>query len=196
MDKLRNDNSPNAIILDTNILQYITNENFGKQIEEYLLSLIASDHTLMISDITYAELLAGLKIEAETKPTMWLSNFPSYAVTTSVLIASARLHTIYSLNELNPEQFSLGDRIIASTAILNGTYILTSNGNDFPRPFFLDAESKEIIYTIANKKRKPEKRAMICLNLLKPNDPYIAELIDQYGYNGITEEDPTSQKSS
>lgn len=65
------------------------------------------------------------------------------------------------------EDISLADKVITATSILSGSLVLTADVNDFPRPFFSEAEEKLIEY------RKKNKTNMISLQILRPNIVYI-----------------------
>lgn len=160
-----NQNNPvqSHILLDTCILQYLGNKDFGGELLAYLTSLVDQKHIFAISQISISELLANMNVTQEKEGIEKLNIFTQYLVDSSTLHASARLSTVYKLENINENQISVGDKIIASTAILTDSMILTSNVNDFPRPFFRTVDEKLIFFTKKNSKK------MIVFQLLRPN---------------------------
>lgn len=161
-----------SIILDTNVIQYSTNKKFGKEISTYLGELIKRGFELAISEVSYSELLANLNEKKEREGMELLNKFiKRFAVEYLVLIVTAQVSTLYNQQrrlELKPKtEASTEDKIIAATAILSGSLIMTSNINDFPRPFFKEVEEKLIFY------KENNKNNMIVIQLLKPNIPVI-----------------------
>ena len=165
------------IILDTNIIQYLGNEDISKVLEPYILEL-NSRATLRISLITIYECLRGLKLQDEAKPSEILSIFNPYDIEKTVLIAASRLQTFYFHDKTIAEgSISIEDKIIAATAILTGSYVLTANVNDFPRPYFKEIERKNIIYT------RKGKEILLHIQLLAPDIDYINKILANGGYS-------------
>lgn len=161
------------IILDTNILQYTGNKKFSVELILYLADLARRGFGFAISDVTYYELLSGTTVKQEQQSIELLDKFNRYFVEITVLIAASRLSTLYyhqcKLEGRTSHDISFEDKIIASTAILTGSLILTANINDFPRPFFQEAEEKAIFYRDRNITK------MLILQLLRPNQTIILQ---------------------
>lgn len=156
-----------SVICDTNILQYLGNKHILLELTNYLLDLEKRKFTLSISIISLYELLSGATLTQEKKIVKTLNQFKKWEITEEVLITSSRLTTLYNMGRIPIQMISSEDKFIAATAILTGSLILTANVNDFPRPFFREAEEKLIFY-----KRK-DKKIMLSLYLLNPNYPVI-----------------------
>lgn len=161
-----------TIFLDTNIIQYSVNNKFGKNVSSYLAELTKRGFELAISEISYSELLANLGAKRERAGMRLLNSFTKrFAVEYLVLIGTAQLATLYSqkrkLEKKPKNEASTEDRIIASTAILSGSLVITADINDFPRPYFREVEEKLVFYKDNNKTN------MIVMQILKPNIPVI-----------------------
>ncbi len=170
-----------VVILDTNILQYINNKKILAQLLSYLADLVKRGFGLTISEITYYELLSGTTTKQEEDGLSILNNFTRYVVDLRVLVAASQLSTLYhhqcKLEGRTLHDISMQDKIIASTAILTGSLVLTANVNDFPRPFFQEAEEKPIFYNDRNKTQ------MLVLQLLRPNQIIIQQRFQERPIN-------------
>lgn len=151
------------ILLDTCILQYSGRTPSASRFLKYLSILGERKFGLAISEFTIYELLQGTSKTKEQELVKILKKFKQFKVTANVLMAAAQLSTLYRREKIPDSQISDGDKIIASTAILTGSLIVTANWNDFPRPFFIESEIKRIEY---KKKGKP---VMIPVYLLSPD---------------------------
>lgn len=67
-----------------------------------------------------------------------------------------------------------GDVIIAATAFLSTSLILTANRNDFPYPYFEEVEVTPILYQLDS---QPGKTHCILLCLLNPNHEVITKYV-------------------
>lgn len=162
------------VILDSNIIQYLTSKFVGVAIKTYLGDLITSAHvTPNISEITISETLSGATATQETEVLSYLSQMKLITVNQQVLVASARLLGLYKQESIDDNQINLGDRIIAATSIITGFPILTANMNDFPRPFFREAHDQLVSY------KKKNKTETIYLQILTPNTELI---IDRFNH--------------
>src|SRR5436190_12815902 len=142
------------IILDTNIFSDIHDKNIGFSLTMYLLDLIKRGFGFALSDITIYELMRGLSKEKEKKMLSFLSPYFSYYLTREVLITTAQLDNLMKMENINVNSVDHGDKIIAATAILTGSLILTANTRDFPWPFFHEVEYNPLFYNDHNKKKK------------------------------------------
>lgn len=156
------------IILDTNILIYAENKDIVAELLKFLLELTQRGFGLAISDISIYESLRERTVGQEVEIINTLKLFPNYLITNEVLIASSRLSTLYKNEGVPINQIEIPDKIIASTAILTNSLILTANINDFPRPFFSEAEKKYILY------KKRNKEQLLVVMLLQP-DPVVIQ---------------------
>ncbi len=157
------------IILDTNIIQYIGDRNIAAHLSQYFQDLIKKGFGFAISDISYYELLSGATIKQEQQAHSALSRFVKYPVNSNVLITASQLSTIYKNQKVPNQQITLEDKIIAATAILAGSLLMTADVNDYPRPFFAEAEEKLLYYSHKN------KTCMRVVQLLRPNLPVMKQ---------------------
>lgn len=151
------------IILDTNILQYTENKDIATALITFLSELVQRGFGLAISDVSKFESLCGTTISQEAKIIETLKLFQNYQITDEVLIAASRLFTLYKNEGVPISQVEVPDKIIASTAILNNSLVLTANISDFPRPFFSEAETKHVFY------RKNNKDNLLVVMILRPD---------------------------
>ena len=158
------------IILDTNILCYIGDKILGDLVNQYLFDLLSRGFGLAISDISFFELLQGSNNEKENEGLDLLGQLKQFGLDRDVCITASRLTSLYlheknaeGKNIINDDQISTEDKLIASTAILTGSLVLTADVNDFPRPFFDEAEKKQITY------QKRGREISLILELLKPD---------------------------
>jgi len=156
-----------SVILDSNILQYLNNSDIAPSLLIYLNEVITTGYDLTISDITYFDLLPGIPRSKEKQLSETLDAFRKFPVTQSVCTASGQLCTIYRSEKSEFDHIEVPDKIIAATAVLTNSLILTVNSNDYPRPFFNEVHKKLIYY-----KRK-DKENMLCIYLLRPDVEHI-----------------------
>ena len=161
------------IILDSNVIQYLGDSKISTELLKYLIELQSSNFILSISNISICELLSGTTKKQEAEGIQILSIFKRYEINDSVLIGAAQLFTLYSNAKIPNDQVSVADRIISSTSIITGSLVLTSDVNDFPRPFFKEVAEKLIFYKYKNKTQ------MRILQVLSPNTEIINELFSR-----------------
>lgn len=152
------------VLVDTCIIQYAADDRMGDEVTEYLKEILERGQRLALCEMTIYELIAGASITKEAQLLKWLTVFKRYQVDLNVFIAAARLKTLYDMQKLPQTQISDGDKMIAATSVLTGSFILTANGNDFPRPCFKEIEQKHIFYIHKNIQR------MIPIQLLSPDN--------------------------
>jgi len=80
-----------------------------------------------------------------------------------VLITAGRLQNIYRVYGIEEGRISLADRIIASTAFVTSSDIVTSDVNDFPRPVFKESHEELFFY------RRKNKTNVQVVQVLSPN---------------------------
>lgn len=173
MEPLPPNSSKINIILDTNILKRIADIYSFSEFAKYITDLERRNGIFAISDFTLFELFRGatVKVEHEIEPI--LTVFDKFIVTSEVLLAAARLETLYKMENIQPNDIEEGDKIIAGTALLNGCLILTSNGRDFPWPFFKEIERNLIEYKDKNKRTK-----YICVTLIQPDYDILTRMLN------------------
>ena len=174
MDPKQQAKTKQNIILDSNIIQYSAERNASPIFVPYLIELSQRGFGFAISDITIHELLKGANIKNESEMLALLNAFQRYFLTDNVLIASARLETIYKIEGIEQKQIEDGDKFIAATAILTGSLILTANARDFPSPYFQELERKPLIYS--DKKRRSK---CILVSLLAPDISMVNQRFSQ-----------------
>ena len=131
---------------------------------EYLLELSNRKFGLAISTVTAYEILKGVDISKEQEVLKVIEVFLNYEVDRGVLVAAARLDSIYSLENIHTKEVDDCDKFIAATALLTGSVILTTNARDFPWPIFREVERKYIEFDV-NKKWKKS----VAISLLEPD---------------------------
>lgn len=153
-----------SIVLDTCLLLYLGNKNIKDELLKYLAELLGRGFDMAISEVTIFELLSGAHIKQEQEGFETLKLFKTFQITSEVLVAASQLSTLYREEKIPQENsISLPDKIIASTTTLTGSLILTADVNDYPRPFFIEAEIKYIFYF------KNSKQEMLNIQLLRPD---------------------------
>lgn len=156
------------IILDTNVLSYLSEKETAPQILGYMLELVQRGFGFAISDITIYELLRGNKQEKEKRMIDLLNPYFRYFLTDTLLVTAAQLDNIMKLENIDINSVDHGDKFISATAILTGSLILTADAKGFHWPFFQEVERKIIYFTAKNKKTK-----CYILALLKPDNTII-----------------------
>ncbi len=162
------------IICDTNILGYSGSKKGSNECINFLQELLSRKFGLAISNITTFELLKGTDTAKEKEGISFLSNFIRYDLDDSVLLAAARLDNIYKEEKVNVDGIEQPDKIIAATAVLTGSIILTADRNGFPFPFFVEVEYRNIKYEI---KTGHTRSIHICI--LAPNINLISEIFNR-----------------
>ena len=161
------------IILDTNIWSYIAEKETAGYVLSYLLELVQRGFGLALSDITIYELLRGNKKDKEKRMLELLNPFFRYYLTVEVLVAAAQLDNIMKTQNIDINSVDHADKLIASTAILTGSLILTADAKGFHWPFFQEAERKVITF------EKNHKTKCYVLALLKADNAVITQSFNQ-----------------
>lgn len=152
-----------TIIIDSCIIQYFGDKNIGPGILSCLQMALNTGYNLCISEATIFEMLDGADLKTEKDRIDTLKVFSSFPITSDRLIAAAQLGTLYKYENIPEQQISAGDKIIAATAMLTSSLILTANGRDFPLPFFQTITSVDINY------KKGKSQHCITAYFLAPN---------------------------
>lgn len=163
------------IFIDTCIIQYMgeSNRSRSTSIIKCLTSLKEQDYSLAISQITLYENLHGLWGDKAKKAEDLLETYESKEVSAQNLVFAAWLGGLYHDEKM--DGVDIGDKIIASTAILEGGFVLTANHKDYPSPFFLTKESFALPYQVGHFTKTLD------LILYKPNFVLIARRIEEKG---------------
>lgn len=151
------------ILLDTCILQYSGNTDSSAVFLDYLKDIGTRKFGLAISKFTVYELLQGASVTKEVRLATLLNRFRSFSVSHDTLVAAAQLKTLYNAEKIPDSQISDGDKIIAATAILTGSLIITADARDFPLPFFTQAEVRHLTFS------KSGRPVMIPTYILSPD---------------------------
>ena len=156
-----------GIILDTCIVQYTSDKFIGVDLLKYLVQLSQRGFGLAISAISIYELLSGTTEKQETDGLSILNLFKKYYFDDNLLLAASQLSTLYEKEKVPSQNISVPDKLIAATAVLTGSLVMTADINDYPRPFFDTAEEKLFFYT------KKDRTNMRVIQLLRPNSVVI-----------------------
>lgn len=160
-----------SLILDSNIIIYLSQPWTEKQINNELASL-RSNYSMYLSQITRYEILKSNEINKESKLPKSLNTFKSIEITEEILIISALFYRLFKKD--HDKNIQDPDVIIASTSFLIRSSILTVNRNDFPYPYFKEEKVTPILYN-----RVPHKTDCLLLTLLQPNTNLIKNEIDK-----------------
>jgi predicted nucleic acid-binding protein len=152
------------IILDTCILQYLNDDRIRPELIRVLVNLTKKGARLYFSDFSTYELFSGCNSQKKQKLLEIWNKFPRFSVWLTVTKLAAELSTIYQENVNHYDSISDGDKIIGAQAIISKSFVITSDANDFPRPFFNECTSENIQYQ--NKKRKI---LTLAIYVLEPN---------------------------
>ena len=123
------------LILDTNVVSYAS--NYPAEIQDQVLKIIENYRTKyepVITDYIQFELLKQAK-DKDSALLKKLKLFGKLNTTESTLLLSGLLCGVYKKAHV-PRTVKDGDLIIATTAFLSQSLLLTANQDDFPFPFF------------------------------------------------------------
>lgn len=160
-----NNNPP--LIIDSNILAYLVDDEYNPQIIEIFDELFKK-YDVKTSDITFYELVCKGTKDIKNIVDAIVENFEMYKVDREVLGFSALMNCIGIKG--------VGDSIIAATAFLNSSNILTTNSRHFPDHLFDELKSWFIT------KKTKGRTISLGLYLLKPNVKSISEKMSDVEY--------------
>lgn len=153
------------ILLDTNIFEHLGNPDLYPQIISILKDSVSQGYGLALSQYSIFELLDTASVENEIKAMNAVQGLKQFKVLQSVLIASGHLGCLYNEDGLeNNKQPERGDKVIGGTSLINNTVIFTTNGRDFPRPFF-----KELSKPILKYKKSDGRDVYVISYFLEPD---------------------------
>lgn len=136
------------VLLDTNIFEHLGNEELRTQITFLLNDVVSKGYGISMSQYSLLELLDTATVENEQMALSRIKGLKQFQIKQSVLITSGHLGSLYKEDGLdNNKQPERGDKIIAGTSFLYNTIVFTTNGRDFPRPFFKEISKPILKYT-------------------------------------------------
>lgn len=163
------DKQKRYILLDSNIISSLSNEDLANKILAVLKEAIDIGYALAISDITFFELLNGTTVPTEQKMILALSGVDRFYVKKDILVAAAHLGALYKAHDLQLDQFGLADQVIAATSVIRNCIIFTKNGRDFPQPFFKELDRRMLEY------KSKEYPVCVPVYFMEPQLSYIGE---------------------
>lgn len=159
------------VILDSCIFQHFSEKSLGLKIIETLSATVQNGYGIAFSDFSFFELLDGASTKKEAERMSVIGTTKRFWVKKEVLIAAAHLGCLYHKDGISEkQQIETGDKIIGSTAFLTNSIIFTTNGRDFPRPFY-----NELLVVPLQYKKNDGRDVIIMGYYLEPNIPYIIE---------------------
>lgn len=161
--KHRNKDIIQCVVLDSCILQYLSNAIIASQIIDLFRDLSQRGFVLSISDFSIFESLCNTTTAQEKEIFQTLNIFPKFACDQNIFVTASQLSMLYQKERTISQAIEIGDKIISATSILSNSLIITANINDFPRPFFVEAEVKKIFYT------KKRKQNLLVIYILSPD---------------------------
>jgi predicted nucleic acid-binding protein len=152
MTKNKHPNPSRYIILDTNIFQHFGNETLANKIIENLRYAVSQGYGLAMSQYSLIELVDNASVETEQRRINAIKGVKHFKVKQSTLIAAGHLGSLYKEDGMEEKQQpERGDKIIGATAVLNNCVIYTTNGKDFPPPYFKEIARHYLPYTKAGR---------------------------------------------
>jgi predicted nucleic acid-binding protein len=123
------------LILDTCIFDHLGNSDLFPQIISLLRDALSKGYGISMSIYTLLELIDTASIENEVKATQAISGVKRFRINHTILVTAGHLGCMYKDDGISkvPEK---GDKIIAATSVIHNALIFTTNGRDFPEPFF------------------------------------------------------------
>lgn len=163
------------IFLDTCVFQLAGNSNKSKSeaVIKCLIDLSSEGFRLALSEFTVYENLHGLWGKRAQEAIKILRNYEWKLVSDLVLYLASILGGLYNAAGYDRDRIRDGDKIVASTALLEKGLILTENHRDFPSPFFTNYKNIPITYKDSHHNRT------IDLALYEPNLDLIARRIEE-----------------
>ncbi len=174
MEQAQNNQLPQLIILDSNIIQYTAQPKSADAFNAYIADLVSRGFEYAISTITIYELLKGANKRTKEKVVKLLRQFTKFELPENVLQTAAELESVYKIDEIQPKEIDDADKIIGATALLSYGLILTANARDFPAPYFKEIERKFITF-----EEKRERTKTIVVYILRPEAAIIEQRIQE-----------------
>lgn len=135
------------IILDTNIFQHAGNDSLALQVIVFLKEAVSKGYGISLSQFSLIELVDGASLEKERKRLAAVNGLKQFHVTQGVLLIAGQLGCLYGEDGLDEKQQpERGDKIIGATSLLGNCLIYTTNGRDFPAPYFKEVGRYNLPY--------------------------------------------------
>ncbi len=166
-------------LLDNNAVQAILSKATAPLMEPLIQEISEIGGVLAVSDIVLYEALKAIVFKQDkVQPVAeFIDNFLTrYPVDDNVLIAAARVHEMYGNEQATKkfrDKYSTEDIIIGTTAMLSGAYVITSDCNDFPMPFFKEINRQTFYYD------EGDRRRHLIVHLLQPDQEVITNAINK-----------------
>lgn len=166
-------------LLDTNAIQSFLGKQTRPLLEPLLQEVSETGGILAVSDIVLYEVLKAIVFNPDkVRPVAHFidNSLTRYPVDDTVLVAAARVHEIYGSEQATKKHrstFSTEDIIIGTTAMLVGGYIMTSDCNDYPAPFFKEVNRQVLFYDDGDRRRH------LIMHLLQPDQEVVNSAIAQ-----------------
>lgn len=184
-------------LLDNNVIQAFLSKDTAPKLQELLEQVDEIGAVLAVSDIVLYESQKSIVFDPVKSGEIFSfidQYITRYLVDDNVLIQAARVHEIYGSHE-NTKNYRAGisteDIIIATTSMLLGAYVLTTDCNDFPAPFFKEV-SRDVIYYEVKDRRKYK-----VIYVLQPDQQVIGEAVDNLtGANKVAKPNKKQQKKA
>jgi predicted nucleic acid-binding protein len=154
------------VILDTNILQYGVGRELSNDIADLLKELTNQGFGLVISGFTVFEVYRGLNKQKIPITRQLVDSITKLEVDVDTFRIAAVLYSCYQNHAATKGKNKYdddGDVVIGANAIRYNAAVLTANGNDYPRPFFIERGK----FTL----RRASNKAEIVVHLLTPDIP-------------------------
>lgn len=157
------------ILLDSDIFNHLGNSDLYPQIIYLLRDALEKGYGLSMSIFTLLELIDTASVENEVKAMAAIQGVKRFKINQSILLTAGHLGCMYKEDGVTKEP-EKGDKIIAATSLLNNTVIFTTNGRDYPRPFF-----KELSKPILKYKKSDGRDVCLISYFLEPDLEIIAK---------------------
>lgn len=166
------------ILLDSDIFNHLGNADLFPQIIYLLRDALAKGYGISMSLYTLLELIDTASIENEVKAVIATQGVKRFKINQTILITAGHLGCMYKEDNVTKEP-DKGDKIIAATAVLNNSVIFTTNGRDYPRPFF-----REISKPVLKYKKSDGREVCLISYFLEPDFDIIStkhqERVDEH----------------
>ena len=148
-----------SLLLDTQIIQYAVKESSYSVEISKLLRKLSKSYAIGISEFTKFEIYRGLNPQRVQGTKKLVDSFKSTEVDKSVIKIAAALFSLYKATPPLRGHYSDikdGDYILAASAFVFNSFLLSSDYDDFPRPFFNEKNKHSVEY-LAKKGRGTQK---------------------------------------
>jgi len=146
-------NSPKPqrfILIDTCIFEHLDIPDLYSQIIFLLRDAVSKGYGLSLAHYTYFELIDTATVENEGKAASATGGLKRFKINHTILTIAGHLGSLYHEDGIDGKRQKppdSGDKIIGAHAVKENAIIFTTNGRDFPRPFFRTMSSPLLKYT-------------------------------------------------